>query len=166
MILQLFKKTKEMTFERTYDAPLETVWRAWTEPELLRQWWGPDKTSVPDCEVDLRVGGAISIVMEAGSEMGKYAGTRWPMIGTFTCVDDHVRLTYDARSWTDGEEATTTIVHTNDVTFSAQGRSTAVRLDVTITEIGSKAKMAAFGMKWGYKQQLDKLERLLGSDQQ
>jgi hypothetical protein len=36
-----------------------------------------------------------------------------------------------------------------------------VELRVTITSIGPNAKMAAFGMKWGYRQQLDKLEQLL-----
>ena len=45
MIPQLLKKTKELTFERSYPAPIETVWRAWTEPDLLRQWWGPSNFS-------------------------------------------------------------------------------------------------------------------------
>lgn len=161
MALQLFKKPKQLEFERAYPAPLETVWRAWTDPDVLRRWWGPEHTTVTDCEVDLRVGGALRLVMEAGEGMGKYRGTRWPMAGTFTAVDDHVRLGYDARSWTEGEEATTTIEHTNDVTFAHTGSTTVVRLAITITQIGPKAKMAAFGMKWGYKAQLDQLGQLL-----
>jgi uncharacterized protein YndB with AHSA1/START domain len=161
MILQLFKKTKELDFERTYAAPVETVWRAWTDPEVLRRWWGPEKTTVPECRIEPRVGGAISIVMEAAPEMGKYAGTRWPMVGTFTRVEEHARLTYDARSWTEGEEAGTMIHHTNDVTMSEHEGTTTVRLHIAITQIGPKAKMAAFGMKWGYKQQLDKLGQFL-----
>lgn len=81
MSLQLFRKTQEHTFERTYAAPIADVWRAWTEPELLRQWWGPEKTTIAECEVDLRVGGQVRIVMVAGEGMGKYAGTRWPRTG-------------------------------------------------------------------------------------
>lgn len=161
MILQMFKKTKELTFERSYAAPVDVVWRAWTEPEMLRQWWGPEKTSVPECEVDLRVGGRLRIVMEAGPDMGKYAGTRWPLEGTFTEIEAPSRLVYDARSWTEGEEAGTTIEHTNEVVITESGGSTKVELRVTISSIGPKAKMAAFGMKWGYKAQLDKLEQLL-----
>ncbi len=107
MILQLFRKTQEHTFERTYAAPIADVWRAWTEPELLRQWWGPEKTTVPECEVDLQVGGRIHIVMEATEEMGKYAGTRWPLEGTFTRVDEPHHLAYEARSWTEGQEGAT-----------------------------------------------------------
>lgn len=163
MILQLFKKTKTLSFERSYPAPVATVWRAWTEPEMLRQWWGPENTTVPECEIDARVGGTISVVMEAGPGMGKYQGTRWPMLGTFTHVEEHTRLCYDARSWTDGEEETSTIHHTNDVTLTTDDGATRVRLDVAITKIGPKAKMAAFGMKWGYAQQLDKLEHLLAA---
>ncbi|MCK0176975.1 MULTISPECIES: SRPBCC domain-containing protein [Mycobacteriaceae] len=155
MLLKMLKG-KEFRFERTYRAPLDTVWRAWTEPEMLRQWWGPEKTFVPECEIDLRVGGAIYVVMEAGPEMGKYQGTRWPMAGTFTRVDDRARLTYDARSWTEGDDGAT-ILHVNDITFGERDGETTVLLEVNISKIGPKAKLAAFGMKWGYKSHLDKL---------
>ena len=161
MVLQLFKKTKQLDFERSYAAPVATVWQAWTDADMLRRWWGPEKTTVPECQVDLRAGGTIHIVMEATEAMGKYQGTRWPMAGTFTLIDPQRRLTYEARSWTEGEEAATTIEHTNDVTFTESDGTTVVRLVVTITEIGPKAKMAAFGMKWGYKAQLAKLDDLL-----
>lgn len=163
MILQLFKKKKEFTLERAYSAPIATVWEAWTQADLLRQWWGPKNTFVPECRIEPHVGGEVYVVMEAGEGMGKYAGTRWPMAGTFTRVDPVSRLTYDARSWTDGQEATTTIEHTNDITLHERDGQTTLTLDVTISSIGDKAKMAAFGMKFGYKAQLDKLaERLAG----
>lgn len=161
MISQLLRKKKELHFERSYDAPVEAVWRAWTEAERLRAWWGPPKTTVAECEVDLRVGGRLHIVTVATEEMGKHAGTRWPMEGTFTRIDEGQGLTYDARSWTEGEEDTATIHHTNDLTLAGDGHRTLLRLHVSITEIGPKAKLAAFGMKWGYKAQLDALEEHL-----
>ena len=101
--------------------------------------------------------------MEAGEAMGKYAGTRWPMAGTFTRIEPTAQLTYDARSWTEGEEEGSTIHHTNDVTFTESDGTTTVTLRIAITHIGAKAKMAAFGMKFGYKAQLDKLDKLLTS---
>lgn len=161
MALQLFKKTRQLSFERAYHSPLATVWRAWTEPDMLRRWWGPEHTTITDCDIDLQVGGTLHIVMEAGGGMGRYRGTRWPMTGTFTTVDDHVRLSYDARSWTEGDQAATTIEHTNDITFTGIDGTTVVRLTIDITRIGPKAKMAAFGMKWGYTAYLDKLDQLL-----
>lgn len=163
MIEKLLTKRKDLRFHRSYLAPVDLVWEAWTQPDRLREWWGPEKTSVTECEVDLRIGGRIYIVTEAGAEMGKYAGTRWPMDGTFSLIEAHARLAYDARSWTEGEEEGSIIHHRNELTVSAADGRTVVDLQVAITQIGPKAKMAAFGMKWGYKQQLDHLERLLTS---
>ena len=161
MMALLKKKNKEIVLERSYAALIESVWQAWTEADRLSQWWGPEKTKVTDCEVDLRVGGRLYIVTEATEEMGKYAGTRWPMEGQFTRIDATDRLTYDARSWQEGDEEGTTIHHTNDVSLTSDADKTHVRLHVTITQIGPKAKLAAFGMKWGYKSQLDGLEKVL-----
>lgn len=163
MALRLLKRTKQLTFDRTYRAPLARVWQAWTDPALLRQWWGPEHTSVTDCEIDLRVGGDLRIVMEAGEGMGKYRGTRWPMAGTITDLEHESLLRYDARSWTEGQEETTTIEHTNGIVLTSEGATTRVRLTIDITRIGPKARMAAFGMKWGYKAQLDKLDQVLSA---
>lgn len=163
MLTQVFKKQKELHLERTYPAPLDTVWQAWTEAEVLQQWWGPDKTTVPTCEVDLRIGGRIYVVTEATAEMGKYEGTQWPMEGAFTVIEAPHRLAYEARSWTEGEEDTSTIHHCNEVTLAEADGHTTVTLHVTITKIGAKAKLAAFGMKMGYKSHLDKLDKLLTS---
>lgn len=161
MITQLFKKKKDLTFERTYEAPVEAVWKAWTQSESLREWWGPENTTIPECEIDLRVGGDISIVMEAGEGMGKYQGTRWPLLGTISHIEENARLTYDARSWTEGKEDTTTIHHVNDLRLTEEDGVTVLTLHISITSIGTEAKMAAFGMKWGYKQQLDTLAEFL-----
>lgn len=49
------------------------------------------------------------------------------------------------------------------MTFTESDGTTTVRLHIAITHIGGKAKMAAFGMKFGYKAQLDKLDKLLTS---
>jgi len=163
MSMPLLGKKKSLHFERVYAAPVDAVWRAWTRPDDLRQWWGPEKTVVAECEVDLRVGGRLYIVTVASEAMGKYAGTRWPMEGTYTSIDERRQLTYDARQWTEGSAATETIQHSTEVTFIEQGPTTSLTLHIDVSSIGPglKTKMAAFGMKWGYKSQLDSLERYL-----
>ncbi len=100
---------KEVTFERIYDASPEAVWHAWTRPDIIKQWWGPDNVTIPQCDIDLRVGGKIYIVMEAGAAMGPYQGTRWPMLGEFTMIEPNAKLAYNATAWTEGAQEETTI---------------------------------------------------------
>lgn len=153
--------TKKIEFERTYNAPLEIVWQAWTDPQMLKQWWGPQNVSIPECEVDLRVGGRIYIVMEAGEAMGEYKGTRWPMEGKFTAVEPNSRLTYEAKAWTEGDKEGTEIDQLQELTFTEENGQTKMKLKVTLNKIGPKAGMAVEGMQYGYNQQFDKLEKFL-----
>jgi uncharacterized protein YndB with AHSA1/START domain len=54
---------RELMLTRLIDAPREKVWRAWTEPELLRQWFAPKPYTTPVAELDVRPGGSAFIVM-------------------------------------------------------------------------------------------------------
>jgi uncharacterized protein YndB with AHSA1/START domain len=152
---------KELEIERTYDAPVNNVWKAWTEPEQIKVWWGPDNVSIPECEVDLRVGGRIYIVMEAGEAMGPYKGTRWPMDGTFTEVKENSRLAYVVKAWTEGQEDTTEIDQVTDLTLHEDNGKTIIKLKATINKTGPNAKMAVEGMRMGFNQQLEKLSDFL-----
>ena len=49
----------ELIVTRVFNAPVNLVWRAWTEPEHFMKWWGPKEFISPTCEIDLRVGGNI-----------------------------------------------------------------------------------------------------------
>jgi uncharacterized protein YndB with AHSA1/START domain len=160
----LFGKEKTLQFEREFNAPVEKVWDAFTIPTILTQWWGPEGTTIPECEMDVKVGGKIRIVMEAGKSMGSYAGTRWPLEGHFTLVKQHEQLQYEALAWTEGRKDTTTIDQINDVTLTINGEKTNMVFIVTIKKTGIKASMAAFGMKMGYASQFKKLEQLFNAD--
>ena len=150
-------KNHEEVFERTLDASREAVWKAWTDPKLVAKWWGPNNVTIPECEIDLRVGGKIYIVMLAGEAMGQFKGTRWPMKGVFTAVEPLRRLTYKAQAWTEGQGAETQIDQITDVTFEDQQGKTKVTIKATITNADTAPKMAVQGMTYGFNQQLDKL---------
>lgn len=152
---------KEVLFERTYNAPLETVWQAWTDPEKIKQWWGPDDVNIPECEVDLRVGGRIYIVMEASEAMGPIKGTRWPMDGEFTLVEENSKLAYSVKAWTEGDEEGTELEQVHELTLSEDAGKTSMKLKVTLNKVGPKAGMAVEGMQYGFNQQFDKLEKFL-----
>ena len=49
---------QELIIERIFDAPRALVWEAWTDPEQVQRWWGPQGFTTPFCTIDLRVGGA------------------------------------------------------------------------------------------------------------
>jgi uncharacterized protein YndB with AHSA1/START domain len=151
------------TKEQTFDAPLSLVWKAWTDAELLKDWWGPDNVTIPTCEVDLRVGGKFYIVMEAGAAMGPYKGTLWPMMATFTVVEPNTKLAYDAEAWTEGMKAETTITQTTEISFAEEGSKTKVTVNAVIHTAGPQAGGAVQGMQMGFTQQLQKLESFLAS---
>jgi uncharacterized protein YndB with AHSA1/START domain len=62
---------RELVLDRLLDAPVEKVWRCWTEPELLKQWFAPKPFTTVTAEMDLRPGGATDLTMRApdGTEM-------------------------------------------------------------------------------------------------
>jgi uncharacterized protein YndB with AHSA1/START domain len=55
----------EILITRLFDAPRDLVWRAWTEPEFVMQWWGPKHYTSPSCTIDFRVGGKYLFCMRS-----------------------------------------------------------------------------------------------------
>ena len=56
---------RDLVLTRLIDAPREKLYRAWTEPELLKQWFAPAPYTTPSVELDVRVGGANAVVMRS-----------------------------------------------------------------------------------------------------
>jgi len=54
---KIVDETQRMTITRVFDAPPEVVWKAWTDPKYVAQWWGPKGFTAPVCKMDFRVGG-------------------------------------------------------------------------------------------------------------
>jgi uncharacterized protein YndB with AHSA1/START domain len=55
----------ELVITRIFDAPRELVWKAWTDPEQMKRWWGPKEFSSPACTMDVRVGGSYHFCMRS-----------------------------------------------------------------------------------------------------
>jgi uncharacterized protein YndB with AHSA1/START domain len=58
---------KTISIDRTFDLPLATVWKAWSEPESFKKWWGPEQYTCPDCTIDFKVGGKCLASMQDSS---------------------------------------------------------------------------------------------------
>ncbi|HJR83264.1 MAG TPA: SRPBCC family protein [Sphingomicrobium sp.] len=54
----------DLVLERTIDAPVDLVWKAYTDPEHLKQWFAPKPYQITECDLDLRPGGIFRIRME------------------------------------------------------------------------------------------------------
>lgn len=60
--------------KRIFAAPVERVWKAWTTPELVKQWWGPEQYSCPYASMDVREGGKSILAMQGPDGKVQYSG--------------------------------------------------------------------------------------------
>jgi len=56
---------RDLVITRVLDAPVELVWKAWTDPEYVMLWWGPTGFTSPTCKIDFREGGKFVFHMRA-----------------------------------------------------------------------------------------------------
>lgn len=84
-------RERVLRIERTFEAPVERVFEAWTSAEVLRRWLhGMHDGETPIAQVDLRVGGRIRIVMRDPSDGAEYGAT-----GEYTVVEPPHRLVFN-----------------------------------------------------------------------
>lgn len=57
--------TRDLVVTRTFDVPVQLVWKAWTDAQHVMRWWGPDGFTAPTCKMDFRVGGRTLVSMQA-----------------------------------------------------------------------------------------------------
>lgn len=63
-------KTRDLIVTRVFAAPVDLVWKAWTDPEYVMRWWGPDHFTSPSAKMDFREGGTSLVCMRAPQEFG------------------------------------------------------------------------------------------------
>lgn len=63
-------KQRNMVLPRVFDAPVDQVWKAWSDSEDVMQWWGPTGFTSPVAEMDFREGGTSLVCMRAPEEYG------------------------------------------------------------------------------------------------
>lgn len=105
---------RELILSMTLDAPREKVWRCWTEPDLLKQWFAPEPWTTPYAELDVRPGGANLIVMRSPE------GQDIPNPGVYLEVVPNERLVFtDAytAAWVPSEKPFMTVI----LTFADEG---------------------------------------------
>ncbi|MDV2479289.1 MAG: SRPBCC domain-containing protein [bacterium] len=138
-----------LNLTRTYSAPREEVFRAWTEPEALKRWFAPsDEFSTPIAEVDLRVGGAYRIGMKPPDQEDMFI-----VVGTYREVQPPERLVF-TWSWEEGMDVGETLV---TVEFRDLGGST----EVVLTHELFPNEQARDKHNEGWSGCLERLEKIL-----
>src|SRR5277367_5272896 len=107
---------KEFVITREFDAPRELVFKAWTDPKHLAQWWGPRGFTNPVCDWDARPGKAIHVVMRAPN------GVDYPMGGEFREIVAPERLVFTSGALDEKGNLLFEFLHT--VTFAERNEKT------------------------------------------
>jgi uncharacterized protein YndB with AHSA1/START domain len=141
---------RELMLTRLIDAPRELVFRVWTEPKHMAQWWGPYGFTNPVCKMDVRPGGKLYIVMRHES------GFEHPMPGRFVEVVPQERLVFDNQAM--DAEGSILLKGTIIVTFEDEGGKTKLTVHARATGLVPESVQMIGGMEQGWTESLERLE--------
>jgi len=152
-----------LVITRTFDAPRSRVFKAWTDPTILKRWWGPTGFTLPFCTVDLRPGGTIHYCMRApdGKEYwgkGVYRAIVEPerIIYTDTFSDEKGNVTSPTQYGLSADWPMESLV---TVTFAEERGKTLLTLE---SAVGSVPVDELEMCRQGWSESLDRLAAELG----
>jgi uncharacterized protein YndB with AHSA1/START domain len=158
---------RDHVITRVFDAPRQLLWKAWTDPKLLSEWWGPNCFTTPVCKMDVRPGGSYRIVMRSPEGVdfplkGRYDEVVPPELLVYTVdlsehpADWHELLTKQL----EGREADTSRLLCR-VTFEDEGGKTRLTIRSTFDSSMLRDAFVRMGMETGWGEMLAKLGTLL-----
>lgn len=145
---------RELVLTRIIDAPREKLFKAWTDPELLKQWFAPLPWTTSAAELDVRPGGASLFVMRDPD------GNEFPNRGVYLEVVENERLVFtDAftRAWEPSEKPFMTAI----VTFEDIGGKTRYTARARHWTVADREAHEKMGFHEGWGQCADQLAALV-----
>lgn len=149
-------ENKKVIVVREFDAPLEDVWDAWTQSELLDQWWAPKPWKAETSKMDFREGGTWLYAMKGPDGQKSWCRVDYEEIKpyrSFSAVDSFCDENGDAENTLPG-------MHWYTV-FSQTGGRTKVTVEISFTKVEDFEKIMEMGFEEGFKMGLDNLEAFL-----
>jgi len=140
---------QELVLTRVFDAPRELVFKAWTDPKRVAEWWGPHGFTNPVCELDVKPGGAIRIHMRGPN------GIVYPMTGVYQEVVEPERLVFVSAALDAAGKPMFELLNT--LTFAEEGGKTKQILRVRVIKRTAQAAPYLAGMEQGWTQSLERL---------
>lgn len=138
-----------LVLTRIFDAPRRLLFKLWTDPKHLAQWWGPHGFTNPICELDPRTGGAINVHM-CGPD-----GRVYPMIGVYQEIVEPERIVFTSAALDEHGEPLFEVLNT--VTMAEQDGKTTLTLRAKILQSTSQGERYLTGMEEGWTQSLVRL---------
>ncbi len=158
MIFAVNKETARIRVEREFAAPLQNVWKAWTTPELLDQWWAPKPYKTVTQFHEMKPGGSwgYKMVGPEGDEhlcRADYSKVipEKEFVGTdaFCNEDWSAKTDFPSSTWT--------------VKFHQKGAITLVTIDIAYADATEMETIVSMGFKEGFTMALGNLDELLES---
>jgi uncharacterized protein YndB with AHSA1/START domain len=150
---------KKIHVVREFNAPVEKVWKAWTDPAILEKWWGPKPWVAKTKIMDFTVGGIWLYWME-----GPNGEKHWSHV-EFTAIENGKRFAADGVfSDENGSVPPGTPTSHWDNKFTSKGDKTLVTVDMTFDEESTMKMMVEMGFEGGFTMGLNQLEELLASE--
>jgi uncharacterized protein YndB with AHSA1/START domain len=142
-------ENRTLRIERTYQAPAQAVFDAWTSEEVMRRWWRAEHDwETSEAEVDLRVGGAVRVVMRDPARGVEYGGG-----GVYTEIEPPRRLAF---TWLWDDNDTRQLI---ELDFEETDGVTTVRF----AHSGLWDEAAVRSHEGGWNRAFDNLERALAA---
>lgn len=151
-----FPAERELVIERIFDAPREKVYRAWTEPKLVKQWFVPKPWTISGAVLDVRPGGQSQIVMRDPD------GNDHPNEGIYLEVVPNRKLVF-TDAFTDAWVPSPKSFMLAIVTFEDVGKDGGTRYTARVRHWSSEDREAheKMGFHEGWGQCADQLAELL-----
>lgn len=145
-------KDREIRLTREFDAPRQLVFEAWTEPEKIGQWWGPDGFSTTTKKMNFEIGGEWIFTMHGPD------GTDYPNHIIYTGIVKPKQLKYDHY----GDQNKDVEPHFKvTVNFKESNETTTITMRMVFSSPDAKAEAIEFGAVEGGKQTLGRLDKYL-----
>jgi len=139
----------DLVITRVFDAPRHLVFRAWTDPKHVAQWWGPNGFTNPVCDLDARAGGEIRIHMRAPD------GAIYPMKGVFEEIVEPERIVFVSSALDENGNSMFDVRTT--VTFAEKQGKTSLTMQARVLHETAVATQYLQGMEAGWTQSLERL---------
>mgnify|MGYP003574905471 CR=1 FL=1 len=155
MIFSVDEENKTVTIKREFNAPVANVWSAWTQAEILDQWWAPAPFKSKTKRMEFKEGGQRLYAMvspEGGENWAVFdytsisPKTNFKHSSTFCDAEGNPNSDFGSSYW--------------DITFSEQGNSTIVDITISRDSFEELQKIIEMGFKEGFTSAMKGLDKI------